>query len=58
MLGMAGSLMVAWHLAEEDCEKHPVRAFAPWAVVCLLLLLASVWLMMQPMDMRATMMAG
>jgi ferredoxin len=58
MLGMAGSLMVAWHLAEEDCEDHPVRAFAPWAVVCLLLLLASVWLMMQPMDMRATMMAG
>ncbi len=58
MLGMAGSLMIAWHLAEEDSEQHPVRAFAPWAAVCLLLLLASVWLMMQPMDMRATMMAG
>jgi ferredoxin len=58
MLGMAGSLMVAWHLAEEDSEEHPIRAFAPWAAVCLLLLLASIWLMVQPMDMRATMMAG
>jgi len=58
MLGMAGSLMVAWHLAEEDSEEYPIRAFAPWATVCLLLLLASIWLMVQPMDMRATMMAG
>ncbi len=58
ILGMAGSLLVAWHLAEEDCEQHPIRAFAPWAAVCLLLLLASIWLLEQPMDMRATMMAG
>jgi ferredoxin len=58
MLGMAGSLMVAWNLAEEDSAAHPIRAFAPWAAVCLLLLLASVWLMLQPMDMRATMSAG
>jgi ferredoxin len=58
LLGLAGSLMVAWHLAEEDAEQHPLRAFVPWAAVCVLLLLASVWLMMQPMDMRATMMAG
>jgi ferredoxin len=58
LLGMAGSLLVAWQLAEEDSERHPVRAFLPWATVCLLLLLASVWLMLQPMDMRATIMAG
>ena len=58
LLGMAGSLLVAWQLAEEDSEQHPVRAFLPWATVCLLLLLASVWLMLQPMDMRATIMAG
>lgn len=57
-LGIAGSLTVGWHLAEEDSEEHPIRAFAPWAAVCLLLLLASIWLMVQPMDMRATMMAG
>ena len=58
LLGLAGSLMIAWRLAEDDSEEHAVRAFAPWAVVCAILFTASVWLMMQPMDMRATMMAG
>jgi hypothetical protein len=58
LLGMTGSLLVLWHLAEEDSADHPFRVFAPWAVVCLLLLLASTWLITQPMDMRATMMAG
>jgi ferredoxin len=58
LLGMAGSLLVAWHLAEEDSQEHPMRVFAPWAAVCLLLLLGAMWLMAQPMDMRATMMAG
>jgi ferredoxin len=58
LLGLAGSLMIVWQLAEQDSEEHAFRAFTPWAVVCLLLFLASVWLMTQPMDMRATMMAG
>lgn len=58
LLGLAGSLLIAWRLAEDDAEDRPVRAFLPWAVVCGLLFAASVWLMMQPMDMRATMMAG
>ena len=58
MLGMAGSLLVLWRFAEEDSAEHPVRLFVPWAAVCLLLLLAAFWLITQPMDMRATMMAG
>jgi hypothetical protein len=58
LLGMAGSLLVAWHLAEEDSEAHPMRAFAPWATVCFVLLLGAIWLVTQPMDMRATLMAG
>ena len=58
LLGMAGSLLVAWHLAEEDSDKHPVRAFVPWATVCFALLLGAMWLVTQPMDMRATLMAG
>ena len=58
LLGLAGSLLVAWRLAEDDSEEHPVRAFTPWAAVCVILFAASVWLMLQPMDMRATMMAG
>ena len=58
LLGMAGSLLVLWRFAEEDSAEHPMRLFVPWAVVCMLLLLAAVWLITQPMDMRATMMAG
>jgi ferredoxin len=57
-LGFAGSLLVVHHLAEEDCASHPMRAFVPWATVCLLVGLASVWLMFQPMEMRAMLMGG
>ena len=58
LLGLAGSLLIAWRLADEDAGERRVLAFSPWAAVCVLLFLASVWLMTQPMDMRATMMAG
>ena len=58
LLGFAGSLLVLHHLAEEDCTSHPMRAFLPWAIVCLLMGLASVWLMFQPMEMRAMLMGG
>jgi hypothetical protein len=58
LLGFVGSLFVTQHLAEEDCAHNPMRAFLPWATVCLLIGLASVWLMFQPMEMRATLMGG
>ncbi len=58
LLGFAGSLLIAYRYAEEDSAEHPLRAFLPWASVCLLLLLASLWLMSQPMEMRATFMTG
>jgi hypothetical protein len=58
LLGFAGSLLVVHQLAEEDCPSKPMRAFIPWAVVCLLVGLASVWLMFQPMEMRAMIMGG
>jgi hypothetical protein len=58
LLGFAGSLLVVHQLAEEDCPAKPMRAFVPWAMVCLLVGLASVWLMFQPMEMRAMMMMG
>ncbi len=57
-LGFAGSLLVTHRLAEDDCAEHPLRAFLPWATVCLLICLAAVWLMFQPMEMRATLMTG
>jgi ferredoxin len=57
-LGLVGSLLVVHSLAEEDSPEKPLRAFLPWASVCLLLWLASMWLMFQPMEMRATLMSG
>jgi hypothetical protein len=58
VLGLAGSLLVAYRLSEEDFADRPMRAFAPWAAVCLLIWISSVWLMLQPMEMRATLMSG
>jgi hypothetical protein len=58
VLGLAGSLLVTHRLAEEDSVEHPMRAFLPWAAVSVLIWLASVWLMLQPMEMRATFLGG
>ncbi len=58
VFGLAGSLFVTYRLAEEDSADHPMMAFAPWAAVCLLIWVSSVWLMLQPMEMRATLMGG
>ena len=57
-LGFAGSLAVIYNLAEDDSPGRPLRAFLPWAAVCLVLWAGSMWLMFQPMEMRATFMTG
>jgi hypothetical protein len=58
LLGFMGSLVVTHHFAQEDCAEKPVRMFAPWFVVCTIVAAASVWLMFQPMEMRAMLMGG
>jgi len=58
LLGFMGSLLVAHHFAQEDCAEKPMRAFAPWFVVCVIVGAASVWLLFQPMEMRAMLMGG
>jgi hypothetical protein len=58
LLGFAGSLVITHSLASEDAPQHPMRAFLPWASVSLIIWAASIWLMFQPMEMRATMMMG
>lgn len=58
LLGLAGSLLVALRLAEEDSPGKMIRAFAPWAVVSVMIWMASIWLMFQPMEMRAMLMGG
>jgi len=58
ILGFAGSLVVTHGLAEEDSPGKALPAFVPWAAVCLILWTASMWLVFQPMEMRATLMSG
>ena len=58
VLGLAGSLVVIRQLAEGDCAERPLRAFAPWAAVAVVLWVAAMWMMFQPMDMRGTFLAG
>jgi ferredoxin len=59
-LGLLGSLLVAWQIAARE-EARPARtwrAFAPWAGLCVLLWLTALWLLAQPMEMRATFLGG
>ena len=58
VLGFAGSLVLTYGLAEEDSPHSSLRVFLPWAAVCLILWTASMWLVFQPMEMRATLMSG
>lgn len=58
ILGLLGSLLVSYRLAEQDSPMKPMRAFAPWAGVAVLLFLAALWLLLQPMEMRATILGG
>jgi hypothetical protein len=58
VLGLAGSLILTHRLAEEDSPEHLHRAFTPWAAVCILVWCAALWLILQPMDMRGTFLAG
>lgn len=53
-LGVLGSLLVAWRIAEIDHPARAARVFAPWAGLCLLLGAVAVWLLCQPMEMRGT----
>ena len=58
VLGWVGSLLVAYRLAAQDAPQRTWQAFLPWAGLLLLLLLAALWLMGQPMEMRGTPMMG
>ena len=58
ILGLAGSLLVTHRLAQQDSAERPMRAFLPWAAVGVVIWASSVWLMFQPMEMRATFLGG
>jgi ferredoxin len=58
VLGFLVSLGIAWRLAADDAPERPLRAFVPWGVLLVLLSASAVWLMTQPMEMRATLLSG
>jgi ferredoxin len=53
-LGLFGSLLAAYQIARRAYPERTAQAFAPWAGLCLVLWLAAMWLLVQPMEMRAT----
>jgi ferredoxin len=57
-LGLLGSLLVAYRIAEREYPARAVQTFAPWAGLCLLLGATAVWLLSQPMEMRGTFLGG
>lgn len=57
-LGLVGSLLVAWRIAQRDFGARAGRAFVPWALLCATLFVAAAWLMTQPMEMRGTVMGS
>jgi hypothetical protein len=57
-LGVVGSMLVAFRLAEREAPARPMAAFLPWAALCALLGLGALWLLSQPMEMRGTFLAG
>lgn len=57
-LGLLGSLLVAWRIAEREAPARGWQVFLPWAGLSVLLWSAALWLLAQPMEMRGTMMMG
>lgn len=57
-LGLFGTLLVGWRIAEKFAPVNTMRAFAPWALVSVLLAATACWTLTQPMDMRGTFLGG
>jgi hypothetical protein len=52
-LGLLGSLLVGYSIAATEKVDHPSRIFAVWALVVVIMTAGALWLMSQPMEMRA-----
>jgi hypothetical protein len=57
-LGLLGSLLVSYRLAQQDAPAKTLRVFLPWASLAIILCIAAIWLIMQPMEMRGTLLGG
>ena len=54
-LGLLVSLYAAYRISLTLTVRRTLAAFLPWAVLMLLLFMAGVWIVLQPMQMRGTM---
>jgi ferredoxin len=52
-LGGVGSIGVAWLIAEREHPQRTAAAALPWAVLTVVLAAIGMWMLAQPMDMRA-----
>jgi hypothetical protein len=53
VLGTIGSLAVAHLISQRDSPERALRATAPWVVAFVLLAAVAIWVLYQPMEMRA-----
>lgn len=58
--GLFGSLVAAFQIAVGHYPNRNIalRAFLPWGIMALLLLVVALWIMFQPMEMRGTIFMG
>jgi hypothetical protein len=58
VLGAAGSMAMVQAISQRDQPSQPMLASAPWLVVILLLTTTALWILSQPMEMRAVSVLG
>jgi ferredoxin len=58
LIGMLGSLAVAFQLSARTHPGKPLLASIPWTLVIVLLAAAATWVLSQPMEMRAAGLLG
>ena len=57
-LGLLGSMLVSYRLSQSEPAGRPGRIFVPWAGLALIMWIAAMWLMAQPMEMRGMLLGG
>jgi len=55
--GLLVTLYAAWRIARRRTAKNAFLLLLPWAVLAILLYLAGIWIVFQPMEMRGTMLS-
>jgi ferredoxin len=58
LVGALGSIAVARQIAERDHPDRALRAAAPWFVVVAVMAALALWVLAQPMEMRAVALGG